>query len=97
QMAVSNWTEISDPDVYRLRFHSAFRPPHGLNRGGYASAEVDRLIDDGAASDDADLRRKDYGLIQERLAEDLPYFCLWHRNVSAVMRERVAGFSLGSG
>lgn len=97
QVVVSNWTEISDPDIYRLRFHSALRPPNGLNRGGYASAEVDRLIDAGAAESDPVARRADYLRIQALLSEDLPYVCLWHREVSAALRERVHGFQLGSG
>jgi len=97
QVVVSNWTEISDPDIYRLRFHSAHRPPNGLNRGGYAREEVDRLIDAGAAESDPEARRADYVRIQALLSEDLPYICLWHREVSAALRERVHGFQLGSG
>jgi peptide/nickel transport system substrate-binding protein len=97
QVVVSNWTEISDPDIYRLRFHSGRRPPNGLNRGGYASEEVDRLIDAGAAESDPQARRADYVRIQALLSEDLPYICLWHREVSAASRERVHGFRLGSG
>jgi peptide/nickel transport system substrate-binding protein len=97
QVVVSNWTEISDPDIYRLRFHSARRPPNGLNRGGYAREEVDRLIDAGAEEDDPEARRADYVRIQALLSEDLPYIYLWHREVSAALRERVRGFRLGSG
>ncbi len=94
QVMASNWTEINDPDVYRLRFHSGFRPPLGLNRGGYASAEVDRLIEDGASTLDRARRRTDYARIQSILAEDLPYICLWHRDVAAAWRTRVHGFVL---
>ena len=97
QVAVSNWTDLGDPDVYRLRFHSGERPPRGLNRGGYANPEADRLIDEGAASPDDDVRRLDYARLQELLADDLPYVPLWHRHVSAALGARVARFELNAG
>jgi peptide/nickel transport system substrate-binding protein len=94
QVMASNWTEINDPDVYRLRFHSGFLPPLGLNRGGYVNPEIDRLIEEGATILDGDRRRADYARIQSILAEDLPYICLWHRDVAAAWRTRVHGFVL---
>ena len=97
QVAVSNWTDLGDPDVYRLRFHSGARPPQGLNRGGYANPEADRLIDEGAQSPDDDVRRLDYARLQELLADDLPYVPLWHRHVSAALGARVARFELNAG
>jgi peptide/nickel transport system substrate-binding protein len=97
QVAVSNWTDLGDPDVYRLRFHSGARPPQGLNRGGYANPEADRLIDEGARSTDDQVRRLDYARLQEILADDLPYVPLWHRHVSVALGPRVARFDLNAG
>ncbi len=97
QIVVSNWTEIADPDIYRLRFHSRYRPPAGFNRGGYRNPEVDRLIERGAATADEGRRRAIYAGIQRLLARDLPYVSLWHRDVAAIMRTRVRGFRLTSG
>jgi ABC-type transport system substrate-binding protein len=97
QVAVSNWTDLGDPDVYRLRFHSGARPPRGLNRGGYANPEADRLIEEGAGSIDEQVRRLDYARLQELLADDLPYVPLWHRHVSAALGPRVARFDLNAG
>jgi len=94
---VSNWTEITDPDVLRLRFHSRFVPPAGSNRGGYADREVDQWIDRGARTLAAGTRAEIYGRVQRRLAEDLPYVPLWHRDVVAVYRDRVRGFRLTPG
>src|SRR5260221_567964 len=97
QIAVSNWTEIADPDIYRLRFHSRAQPPDGFNRGGYASAVVDRLIEEGATTLDEGARRRIYGEIQRRLAHDLPDVSLWHRDVFVVRRDRVGHFRLTPG
>jgi len=97
QIVVSNWTEIGDPDVYRLRFHSSRRPPAGFNRGRYRSDEADRLIEAGARTLDEADRRTIYAALQRLLADDLPYVSLWHRDVAAAMRERVRNFRLTSG
>jgi peptide/nickel transport system substrate-binding protein len=97
QIAVSNWTEISDPDIFRLRFHSRSRPPDGFNRGGYANPAVDRLIEMGAAGSDETERSRIYGEIQRILARDLPYVNLWHRNVAVARSLRVHGFQLTTG
>jgi peptide/nickel transport system substrate-binding protein len=97
QVVLSNWTEITDPDIYRLRFHSRFRPPAGFNRGGYVNPEVDRLIEQGAATTDERERRRIYGAVQRLLARDLPYVVLWHRDVVSARRDRVRGFRLTPG
>jgi peptide/nickel transport system substrate-binding protein len=97
QVAVSMWTEINDPDVFRLRFHSRHRPPAGLNRGGYSSPAADRLIEAGARTLDESERRRIYGRLQALLARDLPYVSLWHRDVVAARRLRVRGFRLTPG
>ena len=94
QMYSLVWTEILDPDVYRLRFASRHVPPNGLNRGGYADTRVDELLDLGLVRDLAEDRRPIYAEIQRILAEDLPYVSLWHRDNIAVMRDRVTGLSL---
>jgi len=97
QIVVSNWTDLSDPDIYRLRFHSAAVPPAGLNRGGYRNTAADRLIDAGAGATDTAVRREIYGRLQAILAVDRPYIVLWHRDVTAVLGPRVDGFVLLSG
>ncbi len=97
QIVLSNWTEIADPDIYRLRFHSERLPPDGFNRGAYANPEVDRLLEEGAATLDEAARRRIYGAVQRLLARDLPYVSLWHRDVAVARRERVRGFRLTPG
>src|SRR6185503_11329669 len=72
EMVTSNWTDIGDPDIYRLRFHSAFRPPAGLNRGGYVNGEADRLIEEGAERLDRPGRIETYARLQRLLDADLP-------------------------
>jgi peptide/nickel transport system substrate-binding protein len=88
------WTELLDPDVYRLRFGSAFLPPVGLNRVRYVNPVVDQLLSEGTRTTSLEERRQIYGRIQEILSEDLPYVSLWHKSNFAIMRKRVRGFTL---
>jgi peptide/nickel transport system substrate-binding protein len=97
EILTSNWTDIGDPDIYRLRFHSAFRPPDGLNRGGYVSPEADRLIEDGAARADRPGRVETYARLQRLLDADLPCVWLWHRQVRSASGPRLRGFELDAG
>jgi peptide/nickel transport system substrate-binding protein len=97
QIVVSNWTEIGDPDILRLRFHSRFVPPHGFNRGRYRDLEVDRLLERGAETLEVEARRRAYAAVQRILARDLPYVSLWHKHVNVAYRERVHGFRLTPG
>ncbi len=88
------WTQILDPDVYRMRFGSAFFPPAGFNRVRYRNAEVDRLLEEGAKGATREERRRAYSRIQQILAEEVPYVSLYHKANVAVMGERVQGFVL---
>ncbi len=97
EILTSNWTDIGDPDIYRLRFHSAFRPPHGLNRGGYVNAEADRLIEEGADRADRSVRIASYARLQRLLDGDLPCVWLWHRQVRSASGPRLRGFTLDAG
>jgi peptide/nickel transport system substrate-binding protein len=94
QLFSLQWTEIQDPDVYRMRFGSAYFPPSGFNRGHYLNPEVDRLLARGATETSKEDRRRTYSRLQEILAEEVPYVSLWHKSNVAVLRERVQGFTL---
>jgi peptide/nickel transport system substrate-binding protein len=88
------WTQIGDPDVYRLRFDSGFIPPFGFNRGRYSNPEVDRLLKEGTRTAAREDRRRIYSRVQRILADEVPYVSLWHKSNLAVARERVRGFTL---
>jgi peptide/nickel transport system substrate-binding protein len=94
QMYSLQWTQILDPDVYRMRFGSAYFPPRGFNRGRYVNSEVDRLLDQGAREPSREERRRIYSRIQSILAEEVPYVSLWHKSNTAVLAKRVRGFKL---
>jgi peptide/nickel transport system substrate-binding protein len=89
-----SWVGIRIPDIFRYAFHSASVPPDGANRGGYRSAEADRLIDAARAEDALEGQAAHYRALQERLHADLPYVPLWFEDQVLAVRSRVRGYDL---
>lgn len=87
-----SWVGITDPDIYRWVLHSSMWPPKGANRGRYADADMDRWLDQAAASEDTRLRRSLYAKIQRRMQRDMVYIPLWFEPVVAVSGPRLSGF-----
>src|SRR6185503_1430855 len=91
EMAAMTWVGVADPDLYRLAYHSAMRPPAGLNRGGYASRTMDRLTERGRRTLDPDSRRAIYARVQRWAARDLPALPLWWEDRVVVTTDRLRG------
>jgi peptide/nickel transport system substrate-binding protein len=94
QMCTVQWVGVTDPDMLRRVFHSGQAPPVGFNRGHFADAEVDALIDRATRSIDDDERRALYGEIQRRVALAVPYVSLWYKTNIVVARPDLEGVSL---
>jgi peptide/nickel transport system substrate-binding protein len=86
------WVGVSDPDIYYSLFHSTMTPPRGNNRGGFADAAVDALLDAARRSADRDRRAEIYREIQGALAGQLPIIPLWWAPNVAVHTARLRGF-----
>ena len=63
-----------DPDIFRYVLHSA----DAANRQFYRNPRVDKLIEKAEQEPDQNARKRDYGSIQQMLAEELPYIDLWY-------------------
>jgi len=83
-----------DPDIFHYAMASDQTPPKGANRGHYANAELDALLQHAAAEPDQAERRKDYVKVQRILASDLPVINLWYLDNVAVSNRRVQGVRL---
>ncbi len=83
-----------DPDIFRV-FDSHSFPPRGNNRGRYRNAELDELIRDGMASDQAQ-RRKDYVRVQQILADELPSINLWYLDAVLVHTRRLGNIQISA-
>lgn len=76
QVVSLRWVGVTDPAILRRLFHSSALPPGGFNRGRYADAETDRLLD--AADQAAPAQR--LALLkhaQIRVADQAAYAVLW--------------------
>lgn len=90
-----SWVGLKQPDIFRYAFHSSSVPPAGANRGRYADAEVDALIETAEASADLAARAAAYKRIEARLLEDLPYAPLWYEDNILVRRDSIANYDTG--
>ncbi len=79
------WVGIRTPEIYRLAFHSESVPPKGANRGRFADAVTDSLIE-----------QSDWPAVGERVHEMLPYVPLWYEGQFAAMRNNISGYAVKS-
>jgi peptide/nickel transport system substrate-binding protein len=87
-------SDNEDPDIFEYAFDSARIIPNGANRQYYSNPRVDQLIAKAAREIDQNVRKQDYGQIQQILAEDLPYVDLWYFDNVIVYSKRVRGLQL---
>jgi peptide/nickel transport system substrate-binding protein len=84
----------NDPDFFNYAFHSKSVPPNGANRGHYANARVDELIEFARREVDIEKRKEAYREIQQILAADLPYISLFFMDNVCVSNKRIEGIHL---
>ncbi|HEX4923620.1 MAG TPA: ABC transporter substrate-binding protein [Bdellovibrionales bacterium] len=91
ELALMRWVGTTDPDLYRLAFHSSEVPP-GRNRGSYVNKALDKLLEEGPTIVDAMKRREHYRKIQTMVLEDLAVLPLWYDTQVAVIHKRVKDY-----
>jgi len=92
QMYGLSWVALKMPDIFRYAFHSDSVPPAGANRGRFASARVDRLIERAEALSDLRARVPLYRALHAQLLAELPYVPLWYEDHVAAWRDGVEGY-----
>jgi len=76
-MWMLGWSLTNYPDYLEAFFHSRHAVADGLNRGGYANPEYDRLASQLLVETDMQQAKQIAGQLQLFLAEDLPYVVLY--------------------
>jgi len=92
QLATMRWVGATDPDIYRIAFHSKEHPP-GRNRGYYKNSVIDSLVEKGTIISNLKERIEHYKKVQEIIMKDLPIIPLWYNKSVAVINKRVHGYS----
>jgi peptide/nickel transport system substrate-binding protein len=90
------WVGIKTPDIFRYAFDSHSVPPDGANRGHYADAASDRLIELAGQADSLQKQAALYRQLQARLLEQLPCVPLWYEDHVAVLRASISGYRLSA-
>jgi peptide/nickel transport system substrate-binding protein len=94
QLYTLQFVGVTDPDMLRRAFHSSQVPPAGFNRGHYANADVDALLDQAGRSLDESARRALYVKVQSLVAADVPFISLWAKTNVAVSQDTLTGIAL---
>jgi peptide/nickel transport system substrate-binding protein len=87
------WMAVTEPSLMNRAFHSKETPP-GRNRGFYANAELDAVLDRAAAETNRERRRALYWRAQEIVARDRPYLSLWYPDNVVVATSSLRDFRL---
>jgi peptide/nickel transport system substrate-binding protein len=95
QMAPSRWIGGNEaPEIFYYAYDSASFPPHGANRGFYRNPRVDALLEDAFTNPDRRVQIRDYRLVQQQIAHDLPVFYLWYVDTVSVVNKRLSPLAL---
>ncbi len=91
ELVMAGWG-TADPDSgMRPVLHSQSLPPRGNNLAFYRNAQVDDLLDRGAAAVDPAARLQIYGRVQEIVMDDAPWLFLTERREAVAWRAHVRG------
>jgi len=100
QLAQMQTSEIIEPDMHYLYFHSSRIPsatePDLHNRWRYRSPEMDRLVEAGRTELDREKRKVIYSQAQRLFARDLPIVPLWHEDNLALVNVDLEGFEVSA-
>jgi peptide/nickel transport system substrate-binding protein len=91
QMAIMRWVGLTDPDIYRLAFHSKEFPP-GRNRGFYSNPSLDKMLDDGIMIEDVQKRKVHYNNIQKIIFDEQIIIPLWYNALVDIVHKRIGGY-----
>lgn len=92
QMYSLSWVGVHTPDIFRYVFHSQSTPPQGANRGRFADAQVDALIEQAQQAPDLARQAQLYRRLQQRLFDALPYVPLWYEDHIFIARSGISGY-----
>lgn len=87
EMYVSRWIGLSDGSIFYRILHS--KGPD--NRASYKNPEVDELLDQAIREMDTEKRIDLIHRVQLIMADELPYFPLWHSKITILVHKNLTG------
>jgi peptide/nickel transport system substrate-binding protein len=84
------WILGPDPDdTFNLACDQ--RPPGGVNYDYWCDPQADKAMHEALTTVDVAARKRDYAIVQQRRAEQLPEFTLWQVRMPDAFREGITG------
>ena len=94
ELALMKWVGVTDPDIYRVAFHSENVAPQGRNRSFYENKNLDRLLEQGFKTKDRIQRKRVYDQIQSLIAKNFVVIPLWHDMEVSVVKANIKNYHL---
>ncbi|MGI9548626.1 MAG: ABC transporter substrate-binding protein [Bdellovibrionales bacterium] len=94
QIALMKWVGITDPDIYRIAFHSENQAPQGRNRSFYSDKNMDQLLETGLKLKDQNKRKNIYNKIQRQIFKDIAIIPLWHDMEVSILKKNIKNYQL---
>ena len=94
ELALMKWVGVSDPDIYRVAFHSENQAPQGRNRSFYKNQKLNQLLNQGFKERNQIKRKQIYDQIQLLISQDFVVIPLWHDMEVSVLRANVENYQL---
>jgi peptide/nickel transport system substrate-binding protein len=91
-VATFAWASAADPDDSAI-YSAENLAPHGQNALFWTDRTATAAMDDALSTVDWQRRRRDYHLIQQRLAEDVPTIILYFRREPIAYNSDLRGFT----
>lgn len=92
ELAILQMPEVTEPNAFKTFLHSAWISPVGSNRGRYASAELDGILDAGERTTGETERRALYAEMERHIRRELPLIALWREDHVTVTSSRAKTF-----
>jgi len=92
EMALMKWVGVTDPDIYRLAFHSENLAPKGRNRSFYKNQVLDQLLEQGLTLKNLKMRQKIYNKIQKHIADHIVIIPLWHNMEISIVKKNIKNY-----
>ena len=93
-IALMKWVGVTDPDIYRVAFHSENQAPKGRNRSFYSNKSMDALLEKGLRQKNLEQRKKIYHKVQKIIADNIIVIPLWHDMEVAIIKSNITNYQV---
>lgn len=94
EMALMKWVGVTDPDIYRIAFHSDNLAPLGRNRSFYKNNTLDNLLEKGLTTLNKPSRNLIYKKAQNIIFDNYIAIPLWHETEVSITKKSISEYRM---